>query len=120
MNKKIFVIEDDPDVALLIKDVFMMKNIEARFFSSSSIAVLEIPKESPDIIIMDLMMPNISGFDICKYVRSNPRLKNTIVMVITGYDSPKMRKEIFSLGIDDYLPKPFDVKTFLEKISRFI
>ena len=118
--KKIFIIEDDPDVSLLIKDVFDVDNVAATFFSSSAMALKEIKAQRPDMVIMDLMMPNISGFEVCQYIRSDIKLKDIFVMVITGYDSPKMRKEIFSYGIDDYLPKPFDLKVFMDKVNRFL
>ncbi|MBU0952750.1 MAG: response regulator [Elusimicrobia bacterium] len=118
--KTIFIIEDDPDVSLLIKDVFEANKVIATFFSSSALALKEIKKQRPDIIIMDLMMPNISGFEVCQYIRADLKLKDILIMVITGYDSPKMRKEIFSYGIDDYLPKPFDYRIFMEKVNRLL
>ncbi|MFH2070584.1 MAG: response regulator [Elusimicrobiota bacterium] len=116
----IFVIEDDPDVMALIKDVFTEKGIPAMFFSSATAGLREIVKSHPDLVIMDLMMPHISGFEICRYIRADMKLKNIKIMVITGYDSPKVRREIFSYGIDDYISKPFDIDEFLEKVSRFI
>jgi DNA-binding response OmpR family regulator len=118
--KKVVVIEDDPDVIALIRDVFDSQNIDACFFSSSTDGLKEIIKTHPDLVIMDLMMPNISGFEICKIIRTNEKLKNIPIMVLTGYDSQKVRKEIFSYGIDDYLAKPFDIQVFIEKVLRFV
>jgi DNA-binding response OmpR family regulator len=120
MAKKIFIIEDDPDVIALIQNIFEEMKIKASFFNSSKEGLKEVAKQYPDLVIMDLMMPGISGFEICGYIKKNPKLKGTSIIVITGYDSPKMRNEIFSYGIDDYLPKPFDIREFTEKVARFL
>ncbi len=118
--KKVVVIEDDPDVITLIKDVFSSRNINACFFSSSKDGLKEIIRIHPNLVIIDLMMPDVSGFEICKIIRTNNKLKDIPIMVLTGYDSQKVRKEIFSYGIDDYLAKPFDIKEFIERVSRFV
>lgn len=118
--KKIVVIEDDPDVTELIKDVFKRENITAGFFTSSTSGLKEITCSYPDLIIIDLMMPNISGFEIVKFIRRDERLKHIPIFVITGYDSPKVREEIFKYRIDDYIPKPFDIKEFIDKVKKFL
>lgn len=120
IQKKIIVIEDDPDVNLLIQNIFSELDLDADFFNSSKEGLRAISKSFPDIVIMDLMMPGITGFEITDYIRNNPKLKSIRLMVITGYDSPKMRNQIFAYGIDDYLPKPFDVDEFVQKLNRFL
>ena len=125
--KSIFVIEDDPDVIQVIKDVFEMVKIKGNFFSSSvegfkelkSIGTLDVV-DVPQLVIMDLMMPGVSGFELCKLIRSKDRLKNTSIVVITGYDSPKIRKEVALYGVNDYLAKPFDIKEFRSKFLSLI
>ncbi|MEW6041340.1 MAG: response regulator transcription factor [Elusimicrobiota bacterium] len=119
-RKKIFVVEDDPDVLTLIQNLFAEKKISASYFNSSQEGLKEIIKQQPNLVIIDLMMPGISGFEVTGHIRKNQKLKHIAIMVITGYDSPRMRNEIFSYGIDDYLPKPFDIHEFLEKVNRFL
>ena len=118
--KKVVVIEDDPDVTAVISDVLNGEGIDAEFFSSSTQGLKRITEIYPDLVIMDLMMPNISGFEIVKYLRRDEKLMHIPIFVITGYDSPKVRQEIFSYGIDDYIPKPFDIKVFVDKVKRFL
>ena len=122
--KKLIVIEYDPDVISVIRDIFETEckasNISAEFFSSSTQGLKRITEIFPDLIIIDLMMPNLSGFEIVKHIRADKKLKDIPIFVITGYDSPKVRQEIFSYGIDDYIPKPFDIKVFVDKVKRIL
>ena len=118
--KKILIIEDDSDVLTVMGDLLKTHGYEAHMFSSGEKALEAIEDLLPDVVIMDLMMPEINGFEICKKIRSMNMVHNIPMIAITGYDSVDNRSRIFDAGIDDYLPKPFDVKVLLKKISDLI
>ncbi len=115
--KKILIIEDDPDVLAVLGDLLKTYGYEAHLFSAGEKALAVIEDIMPDVVIMDLMMPEMNGFEICKKIRSMNTSRNIPMIAITGYDSADNRSKIFDAGIDDYLPKPFDVKELLKKIS---
>jgi len=115
--KKIVVIEDDFDVTDVLKQLFKENGYIGMFFNDSRKAIIEIENILPDLIITDLMMPNFDGFQVCSYLKSNPKTKRIPVIVITGYDSSENRKKIFNINVDDYLSKPFDLKDMLKKIE---
>ena len=118
--KKIMVIEDDPDVSMVLDGLFKMSGYEGYFYSSGEKAVEDVENVFPDLVIMDLMMPGISGFEVCQILRASGKTKNIPLIAITGYDSKENRHKIFLAGIDDYMPKPFDVKMLLQKIENLI
>jgi DNA-binding response OmpR family regulator len=118
--KKVMVVEDDPDVSSILGELLNVHGYEAILFSSGAKALAVIEELLPDILIMDLMMPEMNGFEICKAVRAMSTMRNLPMIAITGYDSVENRRKIFEAGIDDYLPKPFDVKALLQKISALI
>jgi CheY-like chemotaxis protein len=115
--KKIMVIEDDTDVLTVLGDLLKTYGYEAHMFSAGEKALEAVEELLPDVVVMDLMMPEMSGFEICKKLRSMNMSRNIPMIAITGYDSAENRSKIFEAGIDDYLPKPFDVKALLKKIN---
>lgn len=118
--KKIMIVEDDPDVSNFLGDLLKAHEYEVHMFASGQKALGEIEKVLPDILIMDLMMPGMNGFEVCKAVRAKRSMHNLPMIAITGYDSIENRLKIFEAGIDDYLPKPFDVATLMQKITALI
>ena len=117
---KIMIIEDDPDVSTVMGDLLKVHGFEAHLFSSGEKALEVIEDLLPDLVVMDLMMPGMNGFDICGQIRSKNTTRNIPLIAITGYDSVENRSKIFDAGIDDYLPKPFDIKALLKKISDLV
>ncbi|MFC2048591.1 response regulator [Elusimicrobiota bacterium] len=75
---------------------------------------------SPDLIILDLMLPGIDGFEVCARIRKNEKLSHIKILAITGYDSSNFRKKILNTGANDYLPKPFDISLLIEKIEKIL
>jgi two-component system alkaline phosphatase synthesis response regulator PhoP len=122
MPYKILLIEDDPDVLDFVKYA-----LESIGFSYEFSAIhngeefrAKFAEVEADIIILDLMMPGITGFQICGYIRKNPKLAKTKVLAITGYDTPENQDKIFRAGADDYLAKPFELQDLVKKIKNFI
>lgn len=74
----------------------------------------------PDLVILDLMLPGIDGFKVCKNIRSSKKTKHIKVLAITGFDSPENRKKIFSSGANDYLAKPFEITDVLERVDKLL
>ena len=118
--KQIVVIEDDPDVTEVLRGLFESAGYEGHFFRSGKEGIPHIEDILPNLVLMDLMMPEMSGFDICQHLKRSVKTRNIPLIAITGYDSRDNRLKIFAAGIDDYLPKPFDVKTLLKKIKALI
>jgi len=74
----------------------------------------------PDLVILDLMLPGIDGFKVCKNIKMDKRTKHIKVLAITGFDTPENRKKILSVGANDYLPKPLEVNDLLARIEKLL
>lgn len=74
----------------------------------------------PDLIILDLKLPGIDGFQVCKNIRNEEKLKNTKILAITGYDTPENKKKILECGADDFLAKPFEMETFINTVKKLM
>ena len=71
----------------------------------------------PNFILLDLSMPEVSGFDFLKYVKTNIDLENTPIVVVSAFDNPETIKEVKGMGAVDFLPKPVNLKLLMEKIK---
>lgn len=120
-TKKILVVDDEPEIADFIKDLLAdtiphQLEIANDGFSAGRL----VNSFSPDLVILDLLLPGVDGFQVCKAIREDTETSNTRILAVTGYDSPEIRSKILASGADDYLGKPLDYHQTLEKITRLL
>lgn len=117
---EIMIIDDDPMVGELSRDLLTDEGYKVTLLQDSMEAMAVIKQTRPRLIITDIMMPGITGLDICKAVKSNPELKNIKIIVVSGkaYDVEKQRA--FQFGADFFLQKPYKVETFSKTVKSII
>ncbi len=121
-RKKILIVDDDQAVIDLITR--FLKKIPEKYQFASAIdgfqAGQTLTEFEPDLIILDLMLPGIDGFEVCRNIRSNEKTKKIKILSITGYDTPENRNKILSYGANGYLAKPFKMEDLGKKISKLL
>ncbi len=114
---KIYVIEDDSDIAEIIEDNLQREGYKTKIFDNGLNAYDHIIKKHPDLIILDLNLPGMSGIEVCKYLRSNETTSEIPVIMLTAR-SEEIDKIIgFEVGADDYVTKPFSPRELLARIK---
>jgi DNA-binding response OmpR family regulator len=120
MRKKILVVEDDPDQLEVVR--FTLKN--AGFAVGTATNGIDALKKaqtvSPDLIIMDVMMPELDGFAVCETLRGNPATASIPVLMLTGLCSHISRLVGFESGATDYVIKPFDAEQLVSKVEKLL
>ena len=115
MNRKILIVEDDPDIAQLITMHVTEAGYEAIHVGSGELGLQEFKTASPDLLVLDLMLPGINGLEVCKQVRKqNERVP---VLMLTAKSTELDRVLGLELGADDYLTKPFSVVELMARIK---
>lgn len=117
---KILVIDDEPIVRLTVEALFMQNNIELFFAENGSTGLLQAQKHLPDAILLDLMMPDMDGYEVCRRIRSNPALAEVPIIMITAIDNREARLEGLNAGADDFLTKPFDSLEIQIKVKNIL
>jgi two-component system, cell cycle response regulator DivK len=119
-KKKILIVEDNEKNLKLFKIV--LRKIEADLITAKDglDALDKIKSEKPDLLIMDIQIPEISGMDVLKQIKLIPELANIPAIAVTAYASENDKELILNAGFDDYISKPIEIKTFVAKISEFI
>jgi DNA-binding response OmpR family regulator len=115
MIRKALVVDDDPMVLCLLEYILESKDYNVTRATDGDQAIKVLETEDFDLVITDLQMGQTSGFDVIRKAKAfNYR---TIVIMITGVCDPSKEAEAFHHGADDYLPKPFSLGNFLERLQ---
>ncbi len=109
MNKKILIIEDDIDISEVLKLQLELKEYTPLVASSYLEAQKYFQEPDIDLFLIDRMLPDSSGLDICKYLRRTPPYNETPIIMITAMGEPENIVEGLDAGADDYITKPFDI-----------
>ncbi len=116
---KVLVVDDDPlNIGILeeiIGDQYEMTSVE-----SGEAALAILPRFCPDLILLDIMMPGIDGYEVCRHIRQNERYKFTKIILVSGKSLVAERLKGYEVGADDYVPKPFVAEELEAKIRVFL
>lgn len=118
---KVLVAEDDPDIQVILRMVLTRLgkcDVDITFQGGS---VLPMAKEKqPGLILLDVMLPEMSGFEICKALKGDPTTKNIPVIFLTARSMPSEIQEALGMGALGYLAKPFDPMTLVPQINAIL
>ena len=120
MSVKILIIEDEPDIRRNLE-----YNLGREGFNASSVATLDgayekINSKKFDLILLDLMLPDGSGLDLCKKIKSNSETETTPIIILTAKDDEVDKVVGFELGADDYVTKPFSVRELILRVKAIL
>ena len=115
--KKILVVEDDALIAELERDYLEANNYEVEIASDGLIAQKKLHHNEYDLVILDLMLPEISGFDLCREIR---KTKNTPIIMVTAKKTDIDKIRGLGLGADDYMVKPFSPSELVARVKAHI
>ncbi len=118
MKKRILVIEDEPSLSMAIRDELEFEGFEASVVEDGIAAFDRILAEAPDLVVLDLMLPGRSGFEICREVRG--RGMNTPIIMLTARAQEVDRVRGLELGADDYVIKPFSLAELVARIRAVL
>jgi DNA-binding response OmpR family regulator len=104
-KKKILLVEDDAALSGVYKSRLQMEGFDVHEVNNGELALSAAVEFKPDLILLDAMMPKISGFDVLDILRNTPETANIRIIMLTALSQPKDKERAESLGVDDYLVK---------------
>ncbi|MBN2309356.1 MAG: response regulator [Candidatus Hydrogenedentes bacterium] len=119
-KKRVMIVDDDPDALSLMEKILTDEGFELIKVSNATEVGLKAAQLSPDLILLDFLMPEINGFEVCKALRDNELTRSTPIMAVTCLTKEQDIERIFECGADEYLAKPFKVDQLLEKVRELI
>ena len=119
-KKRVMVVDDDPDALALMGNILSDEGYELIKVSNATEVGLKAVQMTPDLILLDFLMPDINGFEVCKALRANELTRSIPIMAVTCLTKEEDIERIFECGADEYLPKPFKVDQLQEKVEDLI
>lgn len=117
MAKEIFIVEDEPDLRDTLQFNFENEGFIVKSFSNGESFLEAIRSDKPNLVILDLMLPGISGLDVCRELRAKENYENIAVVMLTAKSEEIDRIVGFELGADDYVTKPFSVRELILRVK---
>lgn len=119
-KKRVMIVDDDPDALRLMENMLTGEGYELVKVSNATEVGLKAAQLSPDLILLDFLMPEVNGFEVCKALRNNDLTRTTPIMAVTCLTKEEEIEKIFESGADDYLAKPFKSEQLLDKVKNLI
>jgi len=120
VKRRVMLVDDDPDVLSLLENLLTDEGVELIKVSNATEVGLKAAQLSPDLILLDFLMPEIDGFEVCKALRDNELTRSMPIMAVTCLTKEEDIERIFACGADEYLAKPFRPEDLLSKVRELI
>lgn len=122
---EILVVDDEEDILVLIEkylisDQDLKEKITVSTCRNGVDALMKIGKTPPDIMVLDICLPNIDGYEVCERIRSNPDTKGVCILAISGHNIDVTQDKILEAGANEFLPKPFEMATLKDSIVKLM
>ena len=116
----VLIVDDEPNIVLSLQFLMKKTGFEVRTAKDGEEAMAEISRAAPDLVLLDVMMPKIDGFSICKQIRANPEWKDMRIIMLTARGRDVEREKGLALGADDYITKPFSTKDAIARVEAVL
>lgn len=120
MAATILLVDDTETVLLFEKMMLRGSGLNLRTAKNGKKALEEVAKSRPDLILLDIMMPELNGIQVCEKLKSDPETKDIPIVMVTTKGEPEMVEKAFKAGCDDYITKPLDKMELLSKVNTYI
>ena len=120
MPASILVADDEPNIVLSLEFILRQAGYRVRVASDGEAALAAIGEEPPDLLVLDAMMPQRDGFDVCGTIRANPDWSGVRILMLTAKGSDAERDKGLALGADDYFTKPFSNRAVVERVRQLL
>ncbi len=117
MREKIFIVDDNEVSRKLVGGILKKEGYEVYAAASATDALVNIPKVMPDLVILDVMMPEMDGYQLCRRLRDRSDTARLPILILTSLNQLEERLKAFEAGADDFIPKPFQPQEFLARVQ---
>ncbi len=118
--KQILVIEDEDNIAIALDYLMTREGYRLERIATGAGAVDLIRDQQPDLVLLDVMLPEVSGYEICQKVRQDPGLSGVKILMMTARGSAMERRKGLAMGADGFISKPFELKELRAEVRRIL
>ncbi len=119
-EKKILIVDDEPFILKSLTFVLKKEGFQVDSATNGMEAREKIAQQKPDIVFLDIMMPKMNGLEVCQWLRQDPVLKDTYVIILTAKGQEADREKGLKIGADEYMTKPFSPSHVVNRIKELL
>lgn len=117
---RIYVVDDEPDMVELLATVLRGEGHEVETYTDGRAALARVLEEPPELLLLDLMMPDLDGFELLKLLRLDARGRNVVVLVVSARTGHRAQLETLQLGANAYIYKPFSPRELAGQVRQLL
>ncbi|WP_135450812.1 MULTISPECIES: response regulator transcription factor [Tabrizicola] len=117
---RILVVEDEDNIAVALDYLMTREGYDHDRVANGAEALPRIRETHPDLVLLDVMLPEVSGYEICEGIRTDPSLADVKVLMMTARGSAIERRKGLALGADGFISKPFELKDLRDEVRRLL
>ncbi|MCE8013830.1 response regulator transcription factor [Billgrantia desiderata] len=117
---KVLVVDDEPNIVLSLEFLMQQAGFDVDTAEDGEGALAKVEESPPDLILLDISLPGISGFDVLEQLRLDPRHARLPIIMLTAHGREVEREKGLALGADDYVTKPFSTQALVEKVKSLL
>jgi DNA-binding response OmpR family regulator len=120
MNKRILIVDDEPNIVISLEYLMKREGFEAEVAADGEAALEALSRRRPDLVVLDVMLPKLNGFEVCRRIRADPGSREVKILMLTAKGRETEVARGLGLGADAYVTKPFSTKDVVAQIRRLL
>jgi DNA-binding response OmpR family regulator len=120
MSKRVLVVDDEPNIVMSLEFLMRRAGFEVQVARNGKEALDALEGVPPDLLLLDVMMPEFDGYEVCERVRARPEWNSTKIIMLTARGRDVERERGLALGADAYVTKPFSTRDLVEQVKRML
>ena len=120
MGKKVLIADDEPNIVVSLEFLMKQRGYEVRVANTGEDALAAVGEFVPDLILLDVMMPRMSGYDLCQRVRENPAWQGIRIIMLSAKGRDIEVSKGIAVGADAYVTKPFSTRDLLARVAEML
>ncbi len=119
-RKRILIVDDEPNIVLSLEFLMQREGYQVATAADGDAALEALAAQAPHLVILDVMLPKMNGFDVCRRIKADPRWKGTRVLILTARGRDTEVSKGLGLGADLYVTKPFSTKELMAQVRELL
>ncbi len=120
MAKRVLVVDDEPNIVLSLEFLMRRAGFEVQVARTGGEALRALEGQPPDLVLLDVMMPEVDGYEVCERIRARPEWRKTKIVMLTARGREAERERGLALGADAYVTKPFSTRELVDRVKRML
>ncbi len=120
MNKRILIVDDEPNIVISLEFLMKREGFEVEITADGEAALQALAERIPDLVVLDVMLPKMNGFDVCRQIRADSRWRGIKILMLTARGRDTEIAKGLGVGADVYVTKPFSTKDLVAQVKQLL